>query len=239
MSRLLQKLIHILSSLFLFYFARYNLIDIMVNRSYYVYLRAPAGYLLSGGVCNDKVPGWKCTYSAASVFAKGYHDKNNNNRKSRFLLRGSSFWGGKGSRPDLQGRLLSGANAIPTGQVANANANAAKNTKPSVDELELGISEGRSSRCVAVDRGGMPDSRLDIGLMRLGDVHFEDTNVELKLDLIQPEIEVRGRTLMEVIQEKLMERHGVRDLQSNFYVLDREDEEAIGIVTSEVSFVTC
>ena len=36
------------------------MINIKVNRAYYIEATAPAGYLFTGGVCNDSVPGWKC-----------------------------------------------------------------------------------------------------------------------------------------------------------------------------------
>ena len=102
----------------------------------------------------------------------------------------------------------------------------------------------------------MPDSRLDIGAMRGGDVEFDSTEVDLKLNLIKPEL-VNGKkrrrlrdgeelSLLEMIQESVLEglHHGGRDLQSQMvkiedggysYELKEEDKTAIGKVTSEVS----
>ena len=131
-------------------------------------------------------------------------------------------------------------------------------------EIELGVTEGRSIRCTTVDRQGMPDSRLDIGAMRGGDVEFDSTEVDLKLNLIKPEL-VNGKkrrrlrdggeedgeeelSLLEMIQESVLEglHHGGRDLQSQMvkiedggysYELKEEDKTAIGKVTSEVSSI--
>ena len=122
-------------------------------------------------------------------------------------------------------------------------------------EMELGVMEGRSIKCTTVDRQGMPDSRLDIGAMRGGDVKFASTEVDLNLNLIKPEL-INGKkrrlrkgeelSLLEMIQESVLEglHHGGRDLQSQMvkiedggysYELKEEDKTAIGKVTSEVS----
>lgn len=213
-------------------------------------------------MCNDDIKGWECNYSSAASFAKGYGRRN---RRQRRELDGS----------DNEGTLLQ-----LHGQLGDRNANDHRNlnedtnnkaalpprktttTKPSEQELELGIREGRSTKCVTVDRSGMPSAKLDLGVMRIGDVYFEDTKVEMKLDLIQPEIEVRGRSrelsstgdneqqgeqhssLMDVVEERIKEEVlGGRDLQSMpivledgvwVYHLEQDEKEAIGIVTSEV-----
>ena len=203
---------------------RYNLINIKINRSYYVKVTAPNGWLFSGGVCNNDIPGRECPHSSANKFAEGY-------RADTIQMFNTG-----GYRRGLR------AKGIPDLETIG---------KPTDKELELGIQEGRSIKCVSIDRTGMPDSRLDLGVMRIGDVKFDDTDVELKLDLIQPKIEGRGRererSLSEVISERVWATLG-RELQSNqvqlkdgmyVYELKSEDKEAIGIVTSEVSCVFC
>ena len=61
--------------------------------------------------------------------------------------------------------------------------------KPTEAEMELGVQEGRSERCVSVDREGRPDSNLDIGVFKVGNMWFDDTEVELKLDLVDANID--------------------------------------------------
>ena len=215
----------------------YNLVDIRVNRSYFIWAKAPEGYLLTGGVCNDDIPGKECPSSSAKLFAFGYN-------RRRFLRGGGS---------NNKNRILQRGNTIPSqgGKMATFTEN----------EIELGVTEGRSIRCTTVDRQGMPDSRLDIGAMRGGDIEFASTEVDLKLNLIKPEL-VNGKkrrrlrdgeedgeeelSLLELIQESVLEglHHGGRDLQSQMvkiedggysYELKEEDKTAIGKVTSEVS----
>lgn len=86
--------------------------------------------------------------------------------------------------------------------------------EPTEEEEELSVKEGRSIKCVSVDSAGMPDARIDIGAIRFGDVTFKKTQVDIKIDLIQPKRKRRG-------------------LQDSFKLKD-EDKYAIGIVTSEV-----
>jgi hypothetical protein len=33
------------------------MINIKINRTYYIEAKAPAGYLFTGGVCNNAIPG--------------------------------------------------------------------------------------------------------------------------------------------------------------------------------------
>lgn len=214
----------------------YNLVNIKVDRSYLIWAKAPAGYMLTGGVCNDDIPGKECPSSSAKLFAMGYN-------RRRFL---------RGSGSSHKNRILQRGDAMGGGGSSSQGKMATFTEK----EMELGVTEGRSIRCTTVDRQGMPDSRLDIGVMRGGDVEFASTEVDLKLDLIKPEL-VNGKkrrlrdteelSLLEMIQESVSEglHHGGRDLQSQMvkiedggysYVLKEEDKTAIGMVTSEVSF---
>ena len=116
------------------------MINIKAEKSYFVYLSAPPGYSFSEGVCNDNVTGHECPHTSASVFAYNY-------RKHRFLLRGSDSRRLQRSPP-------------PTDAAGNGIL------EPTEDELELGVTEGRSIKCVAVDRSGMPDGRIDVGVFR-------------------------------------------------------------------------
>ena len=103
-------------------------------------------------------------------------------------------------------------------------------------------------RCVSVDEAGVPDSRLDLGVMRVGDHNFADTDVVVGVDMISVRRGLHrspgeGRSLLELIQERVMERHG-RALNTHrkkknsdglyVYELAAREEEAIGEVTAEV-----
>ena len=179
---------------------RYNLIDIKVNRAYYVYVRAPEGYLFSGGVCNDDIEGWDCGDTDLAL-ARRY-----GGRPLRRGLEGaaSDQWEER-APPD-------GADGAPA------------HVPPSERELEIGIREGRSERCVRVDVDGLPDAHLDVGAMRVGDSIFGDTDVALNLDLIRP----RWRGLRQKVGGRVLG-------EGEGYVLTEEDMDSIGDITSEVS----
>jgi len=125
----------------------YNLVNIKVDRSYYINVKAPTGYLLTGGVCNDddEFGDWrKCDGGG--------------------MLEGLSYYDGEGStRRDLQ-------------QPGQDDATKQQQQQQQLElwqhsETKLGIPEGRSSKCVSVDQDGLVDSTLDIGVMRLGDTN--------------------------------------------------------------------
>lgn len=203
-------------------FSRFELTNIRVARSYFIQVQAPSGYLFTGGVCNNNVEGWECE-SSAETFAAG-----GGRRQRRLSLRG-----------------LNTANVTAGDQVVNPDARL-----PSQRDLELGLREGRTDRCVSVDEAGVPDSRFDLGVMRVGDHNFADTDVVVGVDMIGVGRELHhspheGRSLLELIQERLMERHG-RALDSHqqtknsdglyVYELAAREEEAIGEVTAEVCY---
>lgn len=196
--------------------SRFNLIDIKVNRAYFIWVTAPKGYLFSGQVCNDEIPGKECNY-----------DSDVDKFKYRRWLRGSRalcsapFWCGH-EKENAKGHIPSPNIEIP----------------PSDRELQLGIEEGRSEKCVSIDRNGMPESNLDVGVMRTGDHWFSDTTVEMTLDLIEPDIVVRGRGLRSFFQgvkERALQSNKVKRLDDGTYsyVLLQKDKEAIGIIASE------
>jgi len=188
------------------------MINIKAEKSYFVYLSAPPGYSFSEGVCNDNVPGHECPHTSASIFAYNYRKKN------RFLLRGSDRRRLQRSPPP------SDANEI---------------VEPTDDELELGVTEGRSIKCVAVDRTGMPDGRIDVGVFRFGDVSFAKTKVDLKLDLIKPDVvyrELYGSLLDSDQDNRVLQSEMVQVKDKGYsYDLTLKDKESIGKVTSEVS----
>eukprot|EP00984_Skeletonema_dohrnii_P017982 scaffold8297_cov107-Skeletonema_dohrnii-CCMP3373.AAC.5 len=124
----------------------YNLVDIKVDRSYYINVKAPTGYLLTGGVCSDddEFGDWrKCDDSG--------------------ILEGLSSYDGGGGRVQQQ----QGQNDATTQQQQQQLLEELWQHS----ETKLGIPEGRSSKCVSVDQDGLVDSTLDIGVMRLGDTN--------------------------------------------------------------------
>ena len=191
------------------------MINIKAEKSYFVYLSAPPGYSFSEGVCNDNVPGHECPHTSASIFAYNYRKKN------RFLLRGSD-------RRRLQ-------RSPPPSDTAGKDI-----LEPTEDELELGVTEGRSIKCVAVDRTGMPDGRIDVGVFRFGDVSFAKTKVDLKLDLIKPDVIYRrlqegNISLLHLDQDNRVLQSEMVQVKGYSYDLTLKDKESIGKVTSEVS----
>ncbi|KAL7547017.1 hypothetical protein ACHAWF_010337 [Thalassiosira exigua] len=250
----------------------YNLIDIKVNRAYYIHLRCPEGYLFAGGVCNDDEPGWECDYAPydAGKFAQGGRVRRRDEEKRRRRLlegnREGGRWGrryegsssvgdAQGARDEANGGILRGLlrrflqNASPAQYLPSrgeapreedleAAAAIVVRKEATRKELELGIREGRSERCVTVDRHGMPDGHLDVGVMRLGDVSFDEVAVELSLDLVDVDVGDGGtgggrdgdrRTLL-----RRLGRRKATTLLEDRYFLKREDKEAIGSVTSEI-----
>ncbi len=188
--------------------------NIKIDRAYYIYVTAPQGYLLLGGMCNDDVPGWECPRGRAARELRG-----RGGQSDRWKIRA-----GRGRGLDEGPQVITPEYYIP----------------PSVRELELGLREGRSERCVRVDRFGMPESHLDVGVMRVGDTKFEDTDVHLSMDLIEPERRRGRRSLSDAVWERLLQQQlvGKENSDGSFdYVLLQKDKDAIGVVTAEGKFV--
>lgn len=81
----------------------------------------------------------------------------------------------------------------------------------------------------------MPDSRLDLGVMRIGDVRFDDTKVDLQMDMIQPDIDVHrkpgrdgSRSLLDVLRERILQATDLVDGD-----ISQEEKDAIGTIISE------
>ena len=95
----------------------------------------------------------------------------------------------------------------------------------------LGISEGRCQRCVSVDRSGLPDSTLNLGVMRLGDsIKEESTNVLLSFDF--DELSGQGRALLIQARDQIL-RDAIR-YEGGRYLLGEEEKAVIGDVAAEV-----
>jgi uncharacterized membrane protein YgcG len=213
------------------YHSRYNMINIKINRAYYIEAEAPAGFLFTGGVCNDAVPGWRCpkpaSYSAVGEIAS-----------MKTLSQDHESYGDK--------------------FINNGGEDA------------LGLSVGRSMRCVSVDRTGKVSGNLDLGVMRVGDVKLDKTEVRMTLDLGDVEKSVaeivdssaeeehekgsegrRSRSLfLRAVQSvfspkqqqqssssaSLQDRilHHATHLGNGRYLLQESDQYAIGVVAAEV-----
>jgi hypothetical protein len=94
----------------------------------------------------------------------------------------------------------------------------------------LGIPKGRSSSCITVDREGLPDGQLNLGVMRIGDTREVETNVALVLDF-DDATSATGRALKSMLDRatKVVEEDG-----RTRYLLRDQDKTAIGSVTAEV-----
>ena len=77
--------------------------------------------------------------------------------------------------------------------------------------------------------------------MKVGDVDFQETEVELNLKLLDPSVHGKdGRNLLlEALllrgRSRALQREGGSSGQLNFFSLDQKDKDAIGTVTAEVS----
>lgn len=200
---------------------KFELTNIRVARSYFIQVSAPSGYLFTGGVCNDGVEGWECPTLAGSFAGTGNNGRGRRRWTSRHLV-------------------------STTSPIVNPDA-----ALPSVRDLEVGIREGRSLKCVSVDAAGVPEARLDLGVMRVGDLRFDDTDVNIGLDMASVRrglqhhstSQFEDRSLMEGVQDRVTARYG-RGLESRrkkinkdgrfVYELADREVESIGEVTAEV-----
>lgn len=229
------------SSLLSFFPFRYNLINIKVNRAYYIYAEAPAGYLFTGGICNDEVQGWECPKTSAEKFITS--GENDERRKMSRLLQHYDL--GDGSHRNVEGsggvgrylsRLLQSSVSVSTTTSSSYTFSQGGNA--------LGLREGRSDRCVTVDRTGLPDSTLDLGVMRVGDVKIANTEVTLSLNLDErddvQEGLAQGNRKRELVSSLIVDENRERwlreamDLGQGRYLLSQEDRNSIGIITAEV-----
>ena len=190
----------------------------MVEKSYFIVVRAPDGFLLTGGVCNDAVPEWRCRYSAADMFVQAYNtDGGRRGRRSllsRHEYQNLSFGG-------LARRLIRGSSEpIALG----------RRWLSYEEDANLGIREGRSERCVSVDRSGFADSLLNVGVLRVGDNQLDATEVDLDLDL-------DGKEVSRMLQDRFLRDNArpieIEDGQVTFTLL-QSDKDAIGEITAEV-----
>lgn len=207
-------------------------------------------------MCNDAKPGWGCDHSSPEALAADQEE----DRPSRYrrakqgelvattwrghLLRGSEGGSGENASSGMEGKrgpryLQQQARPDRPGEVAPDDVGY-EYTPPTESELELGISEGRSAKCICVNRAGKPQGHLDIGAMKVGDVDFQETEVELNLKLLDPSVhgkDGRRNLLFEalLLRGRALQREGGSSGQLNFFSLDQKDKDAIGTVTAEVS----
>mmetsp|Transcript_30363 Transcript_30363/g.63460 ORF Transcript_30363/g.63460 Transcript_30363/m.63460 type:complete len:1137 (+) Transcript_30363:166-3576(+) len=203
----------------------YTLINIKIDRAYYIQAKAPEGYILSGGVCNDDEPDkeWHCSYG------KGVFDKEDAAKENQATIQDDGGGNGRSLRRRRQQRRQQRQRGLT---VAALDGYVEADPK----ELKLGIREGRSTRCIPIDRMGNPDislkSSLDLGVMRIGDTLFEETEVELGMDLLEGLDSGGRRRLERALQE--FQSDVVTDGVEKFVVLGGKDGEAIQSVTAEV-----
>lgn len=104
-------------------------------------------------------------------------------------------------------------------------------------EFAMGITSGRSTECITVDRNGIPDKALNFGVMRVGDSKAEEADVALVLDFDDVSTQVRRtsrRGLREMIQDATLLPADEDAPHVHRYLLGETDKKAIGSVTAEV-----
>jgi len=239
---------------------KYNLINIKINRSYYIYATSTEGYLFTTGICNDDYPGWECKANEAGKEdneeeeqEKEEKDSNSDSAaapsKRRLVnpidnynsARGHSFFG------RLLGRMLNQSSDDIDKSSASNQA-----TEALLQYQTMGIPEGRSDRCVNIDRRGLPDFALNMGVMHIADPHTQKkTEVKLSMDIETVEA-INNRRLVELIKElrerkekQVQRKRALRGADDdteeddeNYFLLEDKDIEAIGSVTAEVIATT-
>ncbi|KAL7466002.1 hypothetical protein ACHAXS_007637 [Conticribra weissflogii] len=210
---------------------KYVLTNIKVNRSYFITATAPQGFLFTYGICNDDIAGWECDHGTRRLhLAKRY---------------GHSVANG-------EGRLLADEASAAEG----GGSDSAAQLVPTDSENSLGISTGRSTKCISVDKAGFADGTLDLGVMRLGDSKEAVTKVALLLDFDDAVAGAGGAAAASVRDRQLLRQthrqpildqllRGVRrgtvsvhprpdSAGRTRYLLGDEAKAAIGSVTAEV-----
>eukprot|EP00956_Cyclotella_meneghiniana_P038770 scaffold159697_cov56-Cyclotella_meneghiniana.AAC.8 len=183
----------------------YRLTNIKVDKSYAVEVKAPAGYYLTSGVCNDNERGWRCEYTGRNT---------------------------DGTRNLRSNEIVYDSQEEEEYKFRNLQADHSKNSGKK--EFAMGISTGRSTECITVDREGVPDGMLNFGVMRIGDSKAEDTDVALVLDF-EDAIATGRRGLKEMIADAVELPRSEGDAPTvRRYLLGETDKKAIGSVTAEV-----
>eukprot|EP00804_Cyclotella_cryptica_P026172 CCRYP_009765-RD/>CCRYP_009765-RD protein AED:0.17 eAED:0.17 QI:465/1/1/1/0.71/0.62/8/239/692 len=219
----------------------YRLVNIKVDRSYAVKVEAPDGYLFTNGICNDDERGWECEYTRASGRNLQGESQGWFHWPSK-LIEGyeeteEGGWGiARGWFSTVQQWTYRGIGGQQGRRLAtDTSGSHAKDGNKSTKAYAVGITSGRSSSCIAVDRFGIPDQSLDLGVMRIGDSKAAETDVALVLDFDDAVSSQRSRKrgLKEMIADAT---ELPRDEHSNVrrYLLAEKDKNAIGSVTAEV-----
>lgn len=212
-----------------------------LQRHYMIRAKAPAGYKITTGACNDAIPGFACDYSRAIQAVTD---------EQRFLQTHS------------KSNTLPKPQAPDPGSFASGLVQQQAKPKNAEDHVPLGITEGRSDRCVYIDREGSVEFPINFGVMREGDSLEVGTNVALVLAFDTNDADtsvaeggseeeetnstaVEGtpparRGLEERLLEELVRRATVVDETDNGltrttrYLLDDKARSSIGTVTAEV-----
>ncbi len=220
-------------------------------------------------MCNDDIDGWGCRYGDPKAAAV-QNNVNQALQNAKVVPNAKVVAAPEEEQENVFDDQVTpqGNETVPAKRaggrrrlsVANAAHNAAHRSSPEYspptpEELALGIRSGRSSGCVNVDRTGLPDSRLDVGVMRIGDIEFSNTEVELNMELVDaPELETRLLQFMaeqnnhrpndlpsvtqqsdlSPVKEKVEDALKGNGVGSSVgFVLLQKDKDAIGVVTAE------
>ena len=101
------------------------------------------------------------------------------------------------------------------------------------EEVEVGIQQGRSQECVYVDKYGIAQSFIELGIMKLGDMQSVSTEVGLNLSFDSGSISrrlLRNAMKIDVVDDGT--------IVTTRYLLREEDKKAIGAVTAEILATT-
>ncbi|KAL3773393.1 hypothetical protein ACHAWO_003684 [Cyclotella atomus] len=210
---------------------KYNMINIKINRAYYIEAEAPAGFLFTGGVCNDAVPGWRCpkpaSYSAVGEIAsmktlsqdhESYGDKFINN-------------GGEDALGLRVGRSMRCVSVDRTGKVSgNLDLGVMRSGDVKLDKTEVRMT---------LDLGDVEKSVAEIVDSSAEEEHEKGSegrrSRSLFLRAVQSVFSPKQQqqsSSSASLQDRIL--HHATHLGNGRYLLQESDQYAIGVVAAEV-----
>lgn len=205
------------------------MINIKVNRAYYIEAEAPVGFLFTGGVCNNAVPGWACPKPTTAGSFSAVGGGTSTNMKSLNAEQRESF-----SEKFLNNQ---GEDALGLRVGRSTRCVSVDRTGKVDGNLDLGVMR---SGDVKLDKTEVRVT-LDLGDVEnsIKEMHIKDDNGEggnRRLSILQRLLSVFSNDNDNENQQSLQDRilRGATHLGNNRYLLQDSDQYAIGVVTSEV-----
>jgi hypothetical protein len=203
-------------------FLRYNMINIKVNRAYYIEAEAPVGYLFTGGVCNNAVTGWRCprpkVESFAAVGEAGISMKSI--QEDRISLGEKFANGGEDALGLRTGRSLRCVSVDRTGRVdGNLDLGVMRAGDVKLDKTEVRMS---------LDLGDVGGNVADV--LKNEEAHEKGSGRSL-LRAIKSMFSQEAK-LESSLQDRILRQ--AAHLGHGRYLLNEDDRYSIGVVAAEI-----